>query len=326
MKATTPPLLLTSVCLGLLAPLAMADPLPSWNQGDNKSTIIDFVESTTTPGHDDFVPREARIAVFDNDGTLWSEQPIYFQLQYTLDRTAEAPDEALDTPLKRAAAEGDIETVLAGGSQGLDELLSVTHSDISIVDYQADVRDWLENARHPATGRAYTNMVYQPMLELLSYLRDEGYQTYIVSGGGLHFMRTFASDSYGIAPQNIIGSTAEVEWTDDGDTPVMMKRSGTLWYDDGPAKPIAIERHIGVRPVIAVGNSDGDVPMLTWTTAGDGPHLGLLVHHTDGEREVAYDRDSAIGGLDQGLDLADAKGWQLIDMANDWLTLYPEAP
>ncbi|ALM51707.1 HAD family hydrolase [Halomonas huangheensis] len=309
-----------------LAASALADPLPSWNEGDNKSVIISFVEDTTDPSSDEFVPEAQRIAVFDNDGTLWSEQPMYFQLSYALERAASADEEKLDTPAKKAAAEGDLEAVMAAGMDGLAEVLAISHADISVDDFQEDVSEWLESATHPDTGRFYTDMVYQPMLELLSYLRDEGYETYIVSGGGVDFMRTFASKTYGIPPQNIIGTQGEIEVTDDDGELELIKRSGIAFVDDGNGKPIAIQRHIGQRPIIAVGNSDGDVPMLRYTTESDGPRLGILLHHTDGEREYAYDSDSSFGHLEQGLEQAETDDWTLINMAEDWRTVYPESP
>ncbi|WP_442489109.1 HAD family hydrolase [Halomonas litopenaei] len=318
--------LLPAVLLSLLPAMALADPLPSWNAGHSKSTIVDFVETTSDPDSEDFVPQERRIAVLDNDGTLWSEQPAYTQLLYALDRASETDPEALDTPLKKAAAEGDIDTLLEAGEEGIQALLSLSHQDLSLADFQQDVRDWLANATHPATGRFYTDMVYQPMLELLGYLRDHGFSTYIVSGGGLEFMRVFASDVYGVPPQNIIGSTGEMELVDLEDDPQLYKRGGNIWLDDGPGKVISINRHLGQRPILAVGNSDGDVPMLIWTTEGEGPRLGVLVHHTDGEREVAYDSDSHIGRLADGLEQAEARDWQVIDMARDWQRLYPEKP
>lgn len=309
-----------------LTATVLADPLPSWNEGDNKSAIMDFVEATTDPASDDFVPQQQRIAVFDNDGTLWSEQPMYFQLSYALQRASEADEEALDTPVKKAAAEGDLKTVMEAGNEGLLEVVSISHSGISVDDFQDDVRDWLASATHPDTDRFYTDMVFQPMLELLSYLRDEGYQTYIVSGGGVDFMRAFASEAYGVPPENIIGSIGDTEVVDNDGELELIKQPGVTFIDDGNGKPLAIQRHIGQRPIIAVGNSDGDVPMLRYTTEADGPRLGVLLHHTDGEREYAYDRDSSFGRLDQGLEQAETDDWTVIDMAQDWRTVYQEAP
>ncbi|QEM80887.1 HAD family hydrolase [Halomonas binhaiensis] len=309
----------------LSAPLALAEPLESWNDSASKKAIIEFVENVTDPDSDDFVPEEQRIAVFDNDGTLWTEQPMYFQLAYALDRAATADESRLDTEIKKAAANGDIAPAMAAGMEGLAEVIAISHADISVDDFQTDVRDWLANARHPDTDMAYTDMIFQPMLELLDYLRDEDFDTYIVSGGGVHFMRAFATEAYGIAPQNIIGSRGSVELVDEDGTLTLMKRAGIDYVDDGPGKPVAIDEKIGLRPIMAVGNSDGDVPMLTWSTQGDGPRLGVLVHHTDGKREVAYDRDSHFGKLDKGLDEAADRGWVLVDMANDWSAVYPEA-
>lgn len=314
---------------GLGIPLAMADPLPSWQPGDSKSAIIDFVEATTDPASSDFVPREARIAVFDNDGTLWSEQPAYFQLLFAMDRLAALAEEdpsILTSDTLKAAAEGDLSGVMTGGMEGLEEVIAASHSGLSVEAFQSDVRDWLDEARHPDTGLAYDEMVYQPMLELLRYLRDEGYATYIVSGGGLHFIRAFAEQAYGIPPQQVIGSTGHASYEVVDGEPTMLKEAGIAFVDDGPGKPVGIDTVIGRRPVFAAGNSDGDFEMLAWTTAGEGPRFGLLVHHTDGEREVAYDRDSHIGGLARGLDEADERGWRLVDMAADWRTVYPEAP
>ncbi|MCA0975264.1 haloacid dehalogenase-like hydrolase [Halomonas denitrificans] len=318
--------ILPALLVAVLPSLAQADPLPSWNAGHNKSAIVDFVEAVSDPSSDDFVPQQQRIAVFDNDGTLWGEQPAYFQLMYALDRASEAEPEQLTSELHQAAAEGDIETVLEAGEEGIQALLSLSHQDVSLDEFEEDVSDWLANATHPDTGRFYTDMIYQPMLELLSYLRDSGFSTYIVSGGGLHFIRTFAEDVYGVPPQNVIGSTGGLEVKDLDSDPSLYKQEGDTWINDGPLKIVSIERHIGQRPIMAVGNSDGDVPMLIWTTQGDGPRLGVLVHHTDAEREVAYDRDSHIGRLADGLDQAEDRGWQLIDMASDWQRVYPQAP
>ncbi|WP_417328874.1 HAD family hydrolase [Halomonas cupida] len=320
------PCVMLALVSSSLTATVLADPLPSWNEGDNKSAIMDFVEATTDPASDDFVPQQQRIAVFDNDGTLWSEQPMYFQLSYALQRASEADEEALDTPVKKAAAEGDLKTVMEAGNEGLLEVVSISHSGISVDDFQDDVRDWLASATHPNTDRFYTDMVFQPMLELLSYLRDEGYQTYIVSGGGVDFMRAFASEAYGVPPENIIGSIGDTEVVDNDGELELIKQPGVTFIDDGNGKPLAIQRHIGQRPTIAVGNSDGDVPMLRYTTEADGPRLGVLLHHTDGEREYAYDRDSSFGRLDQGLEQAETDDWTVIDMAQDWRTVYQEAP
>ncbi|GHB32677.1 HAD family hydrolase [Salinicola rhizosphaerae] len=306
----------------LMIPLALADPLPSWASGDNKSAIIDFVKTTTDPESDSYLPESRRIAVFDNDGTLWSEQPYYFQLAYALDRAENAPADTLSPALQTAVNERDLAAILEGGNEALLEILDVSHSGLSVEAFQADVADWLAKARHPDKGLAYTEMVFQPMLELLSYLRDSGYTTYIVSGGGIDFMRVFAEDVYGIPTQNVIGSTGNLEVSREGDRLALIKRGDIAFLDDGDGKPITIQRTLGVRPAMAVGNSDGDVPMMIWATEGEGPRLGVLIHHTDDTREVAYDRESAIGKLDQGLDEAASRDWVVVDMAADWRTIY----
>lgn len=302
--------------------MALADPLPSWQPGEHKRAIIDFVESTTDPDSEAFVPEARRIAVFDNDGTLWTEQPYYFQLAYALDRAENAPAGTLSPALQAAVNERDLAAILEGGDEALLEILNVSHAGSSVEDFQADVADWLAKARHPDTGLAYTEMVFQPMLELLGYLRDAGYTTYIVSGGGIDFMRVFAEDTYGIAPHNVMGSTGNLAVSRDGGKITLIKQGDIAWLDDGDGKPITIQRTLGQRPIIAVGNSDGDVPMMTWTTEGEGPRLGVLIHHTDDAREVAYDRQSPIGHLEQGLDEAPSRDWVVVDMAADWRTVY----
>ncbi|WP_251977590.1 HAD family hydrolase [Salinicola avicenniae] len=306
----------------LMVPLARADPLPTWAPGDTKSAIIDFVETTTDPESDSYLPESRRIAVFDNDGTLWSEQPYYFQLAYALDRAESAPAGILSDELQAAVNERDLATLLEGGDEALLEILNVSHSGMSVEAFQADVADWLAKARHPESGFAYDQMVFQPMLELLGYLRDAGYRTYIVSGGGVDFMRVFAEDVYGIPPQNVIGSTGNLEVSREGERLALIKRGDIAFLDDVDGKPIAIQRTLGGRPAMAVGNSDGDVPMMIWATEGEGPRLGVLIHHTDDAREVAYDRESAIGKLDQGLDEAASRDWVVVDMAADWRTIY----
>ncbi|MCP4382965.1 MAG: haloacid dehalogenase-like hydrolase [Hyphomicrobiales bacterium] len=306
---------------------ALADPLPSWNDTEAKQRIIEFVETVSDPGSENYVTPSDRIAVFDNDGTLWGEQPLYFQLIYALDRLkqkAEADPSVLSSDVLKAAVEGDLGTVAAAGSEGLVEILNVTHAGLSVVDYQADVRDWLDTARHPVTGMAYDDMIYQPMLELLRYLRDEGFATYIVSGGGLHFMRVFAEEAYGIPPNQVIGSATQTSYEVVDGVPTVMKDGNIAFIDDKEGKPVGIDSKIGKRPILAGGNSDGDFQMLEWTTAGDGPRFGLIVHHTDGEREVAYDRGSHIGKLVRGLDEGPDLGWLIIDMAKDWAVVYPK--
>lgn len=316
-----------AVCTALFfATSAIADPLPSWSDGPAKAEIIAFVDSVTDPDSPDFVPAHARVATFDNDGTLWAEQPLYFQLYYALDRLREkaaADPSILTSDVLKAAAEGDMKTVLAGGEEALLEILAVSHADISVDDFIADVQDWLATARHPETGKPYTEMVYQPMLELLRYLRDEGFDTWIVSGGGVHFLRAFAEETYGIPPQQVLGSATPTELVQTENGPVIMKREGIAFLDDKAGKPIGIDSRIGLRPIFAGGNSDGDFDMLDFVTSGDGPRFALIVHHTDADREYAYDRDSGIGKLVRGLDEGPAKGWLIVDMARDWDRVWP---
>lgn len=308
---------------------ALADPLPSWNPGETETAIVDFVTRVTDPASSDYVTEESRIAVFDNDGTLWSEQPMYFQGLYALQRLKEkaAADPSILTsePLKAAAA-GDMKGVMAGGMEGLVEILNVSHAGMSVDDFKADAREWLTNEKHPTSGLTYAEMTFQPMLELLSYLRDNGFTTYIVSGGGIDFMRSIARDAYGIPTWQVIGSEGSTRYEvgDDGGL-TLMKVGGVTFVDDTVGKPVGIESHIGQRPIFASGNSDGDFEMLEWTTAGAGPRFGLLVHHTDAEREFAYDRTSSFGKLDRGLDEAAARGWTVVDMQNDWSRVWSGA-
>lgn len=307
----------------------LADPLPSWSETDSKARIIDFVEAVTDPDSEDYVTPAERIAVFDNDGTLWGEQPVYFQFIFALDRLKElAADDpsVLSSDILTAAAEGDLETVLAGGHDALLEVLGVSHSGMTVDAFQTAVADWLAGSSHPETGLRYDQMTYQPMVELLRYLRDEDFKTYIVSGGGVHFMRVFAERAYGIPPEQVIGTLAETEYSIVDGEPEIKKTPGIAFVDDKEGKPVGIDRVIGRRPIIAGGNSDGDFAMLQWTTAGDGPRLGLIVHHTDAEREVAYDRDSPIGKLVDGLDKGPDMGWVIVDMARDWQRIYAGAP
>jgi hypothetical protein len=305
---------------------ALADPLPSWNHTEAKARIIGFVEAVTAPGSDDYVTAADRIAVFDNDGTLWAEQPLYFQLLYAIDRLREmaaADPSILTTDALKAAAKGDLKTALAGGEEALLEIVMASHSGLSVDTFTTSAAEWLYTAKHPKTGRPYSAMIYQPMLELLSYLRDQGFSTYIVSGGGIHFMRAMAENVYGVPPEQVIGSVGKSSYQVIDGVPKIMKDPGIAFIDDKAGKPIAIDSKIGKRPIFVGGNSDGDFEMLEWSTAGDGPRFGLIVHHTDGDREWAYDRDSKIGRLDRGLDEAASRGWLLVDMANDWKTVFP---
>ncbi|WGF90410.1 HAD family hydrolase [Marinivivus vitaminiproducens] len=321
--------LMTFLFAILVASPVFADPLPSWNDTASKARIVAFVEDVTDPAAETFVPEEARIAVFDNDGTLWSEQPVYFQFLYAIDRLrekAEADPSILTSDVLRAAAAGDIRGAMAGGNEGLLDIVNVSHSGLSVDAFDTDVRAWLAAARHPTSGLPYTGMTYQPMLELLSYLRDEGFTTYIVSGGGVHFMRAFAADAYTIPPWQVIGSAGHTRYDVVNGEPILMKDPGIAFIDDGPGKPAGIDAKIGVRPIFVGGNSDGDFQMLEWATSGAGPRFGMIVHHTDADREFAYDRQSAVGRLDRALDEAEARDWLVVDMARDWSRVWSGQP
>jgi phosphoglycolate phosphatase-like HAD superfamily hydrolase len=318
---------------GLAGPLASkafsdepTDPLPSWRQGLIKETIIDFVDRVTTPGSEDFVPVEERIAVYDNDGTLWSEQPVYFQLFFAMDmvkaKAAEHPEWATTQPF-RAVLEGDMAQLAEAGEHGVMELVVATHAGMTEEEFRADVTKWLETARHPRFDRPYPELVFQPMLELLDYMEAHGFKNFIVSGGGIDFMRVFAEEVYGIPPEQVIGSSIELEFEVVDGKPVLQRLPKIHFINDKTTKPIGIHRHIGRRPIAAFGNSDGDFQMLQWTAAGDGLSLCALVHHTDAEREWAYDRESHIGRLLRGLDEAQDRGWLVIDMKKDWKRVYP---
>jgi phosphoglycolate phosphatase-like HAD superfamily hydrolase len=316
------------VAAALLPLAALADPLPSWNDGKAKAAIVDFVTRTTTAGPD-FVAVDDRIATFDNDGTLWSEQPIYFQGIFVLDRIkalAKDHPEWKDKQPFKAVLENDMAAVLASGHEGLGELLAASSSGMSVADFSAEVLEWTRTARHPRFDKPYTDLVFQPMLELLAYLRANDYQTFIVSGGGVEFMRPWAEGAYGIPPQQVVGSSGKTEFKLDGDKVEILKLPAVEFIDDGPGKPVGINRFIGKRPVFAAGNSDGDLEMLQWTTLNDGPRFGMIVHHTDAKREWAYDRDSKIGHLAKALDEAPERGWLVVDMKNDWKRIYPFDP
>ena len=321
----------TTAMLFLAMPFAaLADPLPSWNPTGPEAAIIGFVSRVTDPASEDFVPEEQRIAVFDNDGTLWSEQPMYFQGLYALQRLREKakadPSILTSDPLKAAAA-GDMKGVMAGGQAGLVEILDVSHAGMTVDDFKADAHRWLTTEKHPTSGLTYAQMTFQPMLELLVYLRDNGFRTYIVSGGGADFMRSVAREAYGIPTWQVVGSEGSTKYEIAADGTIsLMKTGGISFIDDTVGKPVGIERHIGQRPIFAAGNSDGDFQMLEWTTSGDGPRFGLIVHHTDAKREFAYDRDSPFGKLARGLDEAAARGWTVVDMANDWSRVWGGRP
>ncbi len=302
-----------------------ADPLPSWNEGSSKQDIIQFVKDVTDPDGGHFIPEEERIAVFDNDGTLWSEQPLYFQLYFILDRIRQlAPQhpEWNDNDLFKAALENDIQAVMESGVQGLLSLAMVTHSGMTAEEFETEVKNWIASARHPETGKLFKEMVYQPMLEVLAYLRSNGFKTYIVSGGGIDFMRPWTEEVYGIPPEQVIGSSVQSEFVTKENGPAIVKLPRINFINDKEGKPVGINQHIGRRPVVAFGNSDGDLAMLQWTAAGKGRRLMVYIHHTDAEREWAYDQESHIGHLDKGLDEAVEKGWTIVDMKGDWNRVY----
>jgi hypothetical protein len=303
-----------------------ADPLPSWNDGKAKQSIIGFVEKVTKPGSPDFVPVPERIATFDNDGCLWAEQPMYFQALFIFDRIkALAPQhpEWKDKEPFASVLKGDMKSALAGGEHALMEMAMATHAGMTTEEFEKIVKDWLATAKHPVTKRPYTEMVYQPMLEVLAYLRANGFKTFIVSGGGIEFMRPWTEKVYGIPPEQVVGSSIKTKFELRDGKPVLMRLPELNFIDDKAGKPVGINQHIGRRPIAAFGNSDGDLQMLQWTAAGSGPRFCLYVHHTDAEREWAYDRKSSIGRLDKGLDEAAAKGWTVVSMKDDWKQVFP---
>lgn len=316
--------------LVVAAPAIAAEPLPSWNDGASRKSIVSFVKKVTKEGSPDFVPPAERIAVFDNDGTLWCEQPMYFQVLFTIDRikalAVDHPEWKTTEPFKSALA-GDMKGLMASGKEGLLKILAASHTNMTADEFADSVRNWLTTARHPRTGKPYGQMVYQPMLELLKYLRANGFKTFIVSGGGIDFMRVFAEETYGIPPEQIVGSSIAAKFEMRDGIPTLIKEPEGLFVDDKEGKPVGIYQHIGRRPLAAFGNSDGDLQMLQYTTIprdknDTTPRFGLIVHHTDAEREWAYDRDSHIGKLDQALDEAATRGWTVVDMKKDWKTIF----
>jgi phosphoserine phosphatase len=305
---------------------AAVDPLPSWNEGAAKRSITDFVERVTREGGRDFVPVPQRIATFDNDGTLWSEKPLPFQLLFVVDRVkALAPERPEWRTMQPFAAllRGDPAGVVASGEQGILSLIAATHTGMTTEEFSGLVERWITTAKHPGSGRLYTDMVYQPMLELLRYLRANEFKTFIVSGGGVEFMRPWAEKVYGIPPEQVIGSAIATKFEMRPTGPVLLREPKVDFVDDGPGKPVGIHKFIGRRPIFAFGNSDGDQQMLQWTAAGGGARFVGIVHHTDAEREWAYDRKSSVGKLDKALDEATAKGWTLVDMKTDWKKVFP---
>jgi phosphoglycolate phosphatase-like HAD superfamily hydrolase len=308
-----------------LADLA-SNTLPSWKDTASKRAIITFVERVTEPGSSYFVPESERIATFDNDGTLWAEQPIYFQLAFALDRVktlAEQHPEWKDKEPFASLLKGDLKGALAGGEAAIFQIVTVTHSGMTTEEFQNIVHDWITTAKHPQTGKRYTEMVYEPMLELLAYLRANGFKTFIVSGGGIDFMRVFAERVYGVPPEQVVGSSGKLDFELRDGKPILMKLPELNFNDDKAGKPVQIQMHIGRRPIAAFGNSDGDLQMLEWAKGAGGVRFALIVHHTDAEREWAYDRNSSVGRLDKALDTAQAEGWTVVDMKNDWKTIFP---
>lgn len=303
-----------------------ADPLPSWNDTAPKKNIIAFVEKVTTVGSPDFVPVPERVAVFDNDGTLWSEQPVYFQLLFVLDRVKalapQHPEWQTNEPFA-SALKGNMKAVVALGEKGAMQLLAATHAGMTTDEFSQTVSNWIATAKHPQTGKLYTDMVFQPMLELLGYLRANTFKTYIVSGGGIDFMRPWTEKVYGIPPEQVVGSSLEMKFEMRDGKPALVKLPKVDLINDKAGKPVGIESHIGRRPIFAAGNSDGDQQMLEWTMAGDGARFALLVHHDDAKREYAYDRKSHIGTLDKAWDEAVEKGWTIVSMKDDWKTIFP---
>ena len=303
-----------------------ADPLPSWTDGPAKQSIIDFVTKVTKPGSADFVPVPERIAVFDNDGCLWSEQPMYFQAFFVFDRiktlAPRHPEWKTQEPFA-SVLKGDMKSALAGGEHALIEMGMATHAGTTTEEFEKIVSDWIATAKHPKTGKLYTEMVFQPMLEVLAYLRANGFKTFIVTGGGIEFVRVFSEKVYGVPPEQVIGSSIKTKYEMRDGQPVLVRLPELNFIDDKAGKPVGIQMHIGRRPLAAFGNSDGDLQMLQWTAAGKGARFCLYVHHTDAEREWAYDRQSSVGRLDKGLDEAKARGWTVVDMKNDWKEVYP---
>jgi phosphoserine phosphatase len=319
-----------TLCLGWSAfpgsyALGQVDPLPSWNDGTAKNSIANFVARITTQGGSDFVPPAERIAVFDNDGTLWSEQPMYVQLAFILARIKALaplnPDWKSRQPFQ-AALDADMKALIASGERGLVDLMAATHAGMTTDEFAKIVSDWLATAQDPRFNRRYTELVYQPMLELLAYLRVNGFKTYIVSGGGIEFMRPWSERIYGVPPEQVVGSSIKTKFEMRDGRPILFRLPEINFIDDKAGKPVGINEHIGRRPIAAFGNSDGDLEMLQWTTMSAAPRLGLIVHHTDAEREYAYDRQSHVGRLDKALDAADENRWTVVDMKRDWKRVF----
>ena len=319
--------IVVALCASASAQQQVTDPLPSWNDSAAKKAIAEFVARVTASGGANFVPADQRIAVFDNDGTLWCERPNYVQAMFALDRikamAPQHPEWKTTRPFKDVL-EKDSKALLGMDEKGIAQIVAATHTGMTVDKFASTVRDWMAIARHPRFDRPYDSLVYQPMLELLSYLRANGFKTFIVSGGGVDFMRPWVEKTYGIPPEQVVGSSLAVRLQAGSDgNPVLVKEAKVEFIDDGPGKPVGINRFIGRRPIFAFGNSDGDRQMLEWTMAGEGLRFAGLVHHTDGLREYAYDRNSKVGKLDKALDEAIAKQWTIVDMRNDWKVIFP---
>lgn len=320
--------LAVALCLafsGLTTAAVASDPLPSWNDTATKRSIIAFIERVTK--EPDLVPVEQRIATFDNDGTLWAEQPVYFQLAFALDRVkAMAPEhpEWKDKEPFASLLTGDLKGALAGGEHAIAEIVMASHAGMTSEEFSKIAKAWIETAKHPKTGRLYRQMVYQPMLELLAYLRSNGFKTFIVSGGGIEFMRPWTEATYGIPPEQVIGSSIKTKFEMKDGRPMLVRLPELNFIDDKAGKPVGIQMHIGRRPIAAFGNSDGDLQMLQWSCLAEGPRFCMIVHHTDAEREWAYDRESHIGKLDEALQEASKNGWTVVDMKSDWRVVFPD--
>lgn len=302
------------------------DPLPSWNEGKTKAAIIDYIKDVTNKESANFIPEIDRIATFDNDGNLWSEQPAYFQLFFAMDRVKELakdhPEWQNKQPFK-AVLENDMKTLIASGEKGIMELVMATHAGITTDEFELLVKNWLETAQHPRFNKPYNQLIYQPMLELLDYLRTNDFKTFIVSGGGIEFMRPWVEEAYGIPKDQVVGSSIATKYDYNNGSPVIRRLSKIDFIDDKAGKPVGINKFIGRKPVFASGNSDGDLQMMQWTDSNTYKSFQLYLHHTDADREWAYDRESHIGQFNKGLDEALEKGWTIIDMKNDWKTIYP---
>ncbi|WP_417858285.1 HAD family hydrolase [Xanthomarina gelatinilytica] len=302
------------------------DPLPSWNEGKTKAAIIDYIKDVTSKESANFIPEIDRIATFDNDGNLWSEQPAYFQLFFAMDRVKELakdhPEWQNKQPFK-AVLENDMKTLIASGEKGIMELIMATHAGLTTDEFELLVKNWLETAQHPRFNKPYNQLIYQPMLELLDYLRTNDFKTFIVSGGGIEFMRPWVEEAYGIPKDQVVGSSIATEYDYNNGAPVIRRLSKIDFIDDKAGKPVGINKFIGRKPVFASGNSDGDLQMMQWTDSNPYKSFQLYLHHTDADREWAYDRESHIGQFNKGLDEALEKGWTIIDMKNDWKTIYP---